>query len=62
MPAFREYVVRSLLAAGCTMAAAVPQPVFGQEITILAVGDIDVSRRDPATPFRDLRRGVERWE
>ncbi len=44
MPAVGEYVVRSLLAAGCTVAAVVPQPVFGQEITILAVGDIEWSR------------------
>ena len=44
MPAFREYVVRALLAAGCAVVPVVPQPLPGQEITIVAVGDIEWSR------------------
>ena len=48
MPAFREYTFRTLLAAGCASAAAAPQPLPGQEITILAVGDIEWSRTTKA--------------
>ncbi|MXX68152.1 MAG: hypothetical protein F4Y74_04245 [Gemmatimonadales bacterium] len=43
MPASREYVVRTLL-AGLAVAALVPRPLPGQEITIVAVGDIEWSR------------------
>lgn len=54
MHACHETVVQTLLATGCAAAALAPGPLSGQQITLVAVGDIEWSRATkPPSIFYD---------